>query len=271
MRYLLYILFLSYIPVKSQFLGIYSNIDNQTTQYSGYDLFIKIGESNSGGVTSVNDSAQSSELEETSAIQVLNNYTKQFENLQIAGVNSNNILLHRGIEYGPDSTHGWELQISNLAEIGMFPKDTVFLLTCGQGGTKISNWVNDVVYSTATHAFDTFLTRLDTASAQLEGKELRISYLMSLGFNDGNAGTNVDTFKTKMGIFIDSLTYYSPTCNIYATQTHEDYRTLMLELQSEKSNFFVIETNDLQLYNSHWRYSGMKVIANRMINAILNQ
>lgn len=140
---------------------------------------LHIGESNSGSPNN-NSTASSEDLDPKPWIQILNNDTLAIEGMQI-GVN--NWIGHLGQtgEPTPDNTyHGWELGLANSVEDGDWVSETVYLLRCGMGGSRIGQWGDEGLYWT------TFLARLAAfkAALALEDKIPLFYVWESLGIND---------------------------------------------------------------------------------------
>ena len=180
-------------------------------------LIVFIGESNSGGYGK-NSDASANELTSTTAVKIWDNDNNDgFDDLDIG---TNNLRGHTGLTGVDDpdlpgsttidqSRHGWELQLSNTAEAGDWGVDTVYLVKCGQGGSKVSEWNAGGSYMTAA------TTRINGAIAAIKalGKTPIVYVWMSIGINDDIAGTSMLAYKTGLAEWITrirSLTGFAP-------------------------------------------------------------
>ena len=112
--------------------GGYSEIYKYTPKHTGYLtdddvwLFAFIGESNSGGYA-VNADLTAGELAARSAVQIWNNTTNTYQDLDIG---TNNLISHDGLV--DNATHGWENGLASEVEAAILP-NPVYLAKCGQG------------------------------------------------------------------------------------------------------------------------------------------
>jgi hypothetical protein len=226
-------------------------------------LFIFTGESNSGGLA-VNADCNARELVPRDCLQILNNDTLTLQSMQI-GVN--NLIGHEGL---PDNaTHGWENGLADQVDNGQFYQSRVHLLKTGQGGSLIIQWALGSTY------MDTFISRYDTITSLLSGLTYRKVIFYSQGINDALAGTDLDTWKT------NTITHFSDLRNVVGANTPILITKLMVpgftgtyglfnakfeEICAVDPYSFMIETDGATLQNeNHWDYSGMKLIASRMV------
>lgn len=126
----------SYIPGEGSSASKWIKLSDWNRKFSRMvPLIIIVGESNSGGYA-LNSELSSSELLARPAVQILNNNTLVFEDLQI-GVN--NLIGHSGLSNGP--THGMESGLANSIESGLnWGVDQIHLVKTGQGGSQVSQW-----------------------------------------------------------------------------------------------------------------------------------
>ncbi|MBL8182439.1 MAG: InlB B-repeat-containing protein, partial [Blastocatellia bacterium] len=89
-------------------------------------LVIITGESNSGGYA-VNADATPTELSARPGVQILNNNTLLFEDLDIG---TNNLIGHAGLS--ENATHGFELGLANSVAASEWPNSPVYLVKAGQ-------------------------------------------------------------------------------------------------------------------------------------------
>jgi len=228
-------------------------------------MIVFSGESNSGGFAD-NADATVEELAARPALQILNNTSLVFEDLDI-GVN--NLLGHSGLINNPGATtHGWELELANRATLNEF-SNPVYLVKTGQGGSTISQWGESDTYYT------NFKTRIDTAITlrSITGT-CPFALFYQQGINDSIAGTATATWKaatiahfekirTRYGADIPIIFGKLPA--IYST-----YNTAIDELVSVTSLCWSIETTDLGMKDAnHYNYTGMKTMSDRMIDKLL--
>jgi len=220
-------------------------------------LFVFFGESNSVGYAT-NSSALPGELGLRPGIKIFNNTTLLFETLNI-GVNHQQ-------NAGEDLTqHGWELGIANIIDsVGKLPT-TCYLVKVGRNGARISQWNTGGAY------YNTLIAKVDSAKAILTalngGRAPRIFFFYSQGINDIIASTNPAVWKASTKtLFADVRTRYGPA-PIYITYLPPFYGLLnpvITEIAGEVKYLYPIQTGDL-VNGLHWDYTGMKVIATRMI------
>jgi hypothetical protein len=248
------------------------NIDIHSTLVP---LVIFIGESNTGG-TALNSAATAGELAARPAVQILNNSTLLFEDLNVG---TNNLLGHdeltgvtdpRGGGTYDQTSHGWEVGLANSVEADEWMTDTVYLVKAGQGGSLLSEWNDGGSYM---NAFD---ARLAAALSELKaaGKIPLIYVWSSIGINNSIAGTNVNTFKAQLNDWLRRIRVrvgFAPICLTELPAAYTTYNAAIEEVCEEEMTFFV-ETTDAGLAGdgNHWTYSGMKVIAGRMVDVAVD-
>lgn len=231
-------------------------------------LVIINGESNSGGYA-LNSEAPNEEKGERSNVQILNNNTLVFENLNI-GVN--NLLGHSGLSNGV--THGFELELANRADSnvsGIY--NDVHLIKTGQGGSQISQWNIGGSY------MNSFYTRIDEAKTLIDFSKYNIVILFSLGINDAISGTNTTTWKSgvtthfqtirnKVGANVPIIMTEFQGMGSGGTQ-YSNYNIAIQELASTIEGVYSINVSEAGLRDvNHWNYSGMKTVAGRMLNKV---
>lgn len=237
-------------------------------------LIIFNGESNSGGYAQ-NEDATEAELAPRSAVQILNNYTFAFEDLDIG---TNNLLDHYNLtEGGP--THGWELGLANEVEAHVFPQAQVHLVKTGQGGTQIHEWVEPETGYQAK-----LVERVTAAKAILDGQGKTYFPVLwySQGVNDAEApGYTIDYWQEKtMQHLADIRALFSATLPILMTYIppssisgfdRSDLINARIDLiVASDPHTFAVQTADATMRDTnHWNYLGMKLIASRMIDKTL--
>lgn len=226
-------------------------------------LVIINGESNSGGYA-LNSEAPNEEKGVQSQIQILNNTTLVFEDLNI-GVN--NLIDHAGLSNG--STHGFELELAIRANTSGF-YNNVHLIKTGQGGSQISQWEPGSTYLTK------FEQRITAAKSLIDFEDYNIVVLFSLGINDAISGTNIITWKEDVVDHFTRLRTLIGQGNVPIIMTefqgmggtgYPTYVTAIRELAASITNVYSIDVTGAGLRDTnHWNYSGMKSVAGEMLD-----
>lgn len=229
-------------------------------------LVIINGESNSGGYA-LNSEAPGAEIGVRASVQILNNNTLVFENLNI-GVN--NLLGHAGLSNG--TTHGFELQLANKAEESDFYSEGVYLIKTGAGGSTIGQWNVGGGY------YNTMESRIQTAQGLINFSEYNIVVLYSLGINDGIAGTNMTTWKSGVTNHFAEMRTIIGQGNVPIIMTefqgmgsggtqYSSVNTAIQELASTLTNVYSVNTAGAGLRDvNHWNYAGMKQVTESMLD-----
>lgn len=236
-------------------------------------FFIFAGESNSGGMA-LNSSATSDELLPQSQVQILNNNTYVFEDLDIG---TNNLIGHTGLSNG--TLHGWELQLANRVKANSaFYGDTVFLVKTGQGGSQANNWrILCGAYCDSTSYltyFGYFYNRVTKADSMLQAKRLRKVIFMSIGINDQLGGTNVDSFKVEMVRNIRNFRVVTRDTTpiiltkFFGTVTRFDNAIDSIANHMGLARVYTVDGNAPLIDTYHWNYTGMKTIADRLLDKL---
>jgi len=228
-------------------------------------LIIITGESNAGGYA-LNTEATSGELAARQSVQILNNTTLTFEDLDIG---TNNLIGHSGLANGP--THGLELGLANSVETDDWFDDSIYLIKAGQGASTIAQWAEGQSYWT------TFLERVNAGIDLIRatGKIPLIYVLYSQGINDSLASTNADTWKTATIAHlakIRTLLGYVPVLMTrLMSPAYDTYNSKIDQIAAADSmNFAVSVTGATLRDTNHWDYAGMKLIVSRMTALILD-
>lgn len=246
------------------------------TSNNYYYEIILLGESNSGGL-GLNTSATVDELASNRHVQILNNTSRVFEDLDVG---TNNLIGHDGLTCC--STHGFEIQITNrIIANSSFYGDTVYLLKAGQGGTQAYHWsyYTPPSDSAANNLYvGKFFSRSRRVDSLLTGKTIRKIIFCSLGINDMIAGNvSNDTFKN---IMIRNV-------NLWRIITRETTPVVFTKFGSANNldrfnNSLDSIANSLGLTNVytvsgsgasmgdayHWNYFGLKTIADRLMDKL---
>lgn len=233
------------------------NLDSQENL-----MIVACCESNSGGY---GDNKHSKRWERGPRDLNFYNVKKEiFEPLQI-GVNNN--LDHYGLT---SSSHGWELQLANQIDQGLFDRYRgVYYIQTGQGGSTVAQWT----VGNATNYWSKFIDRTNTAQNIVEN-EHKVIWL-TLGINDAVAGTNPDTFKTELvGLISRMKTQLSPE-KIYVTRlppvndAYKSYSTKIDEIAAADPDVVAISFSNLDMRDkNHPSYNGMKQSTDLIINAM---
>ena len=175
-------------------------------------VFVITGESNSGGIGS-NLHATPAELAPRPCVQIMNLTDGRFgfENLQL-GVN--NLREHAGLEECFSTSHGFENELANAVEAGLFAgRKQVRLIKTGHGGSMIEQWVPGHVAG----YWKKFIQRTGGAKPQLPDNLQWVVWL-SLGINDAIAGTPIDRWKQDTLVHLQRIKKELPGAVIVMTQ-----------------------------------------------------
>ena len=237
------------------------------TDTSNYTyMFIFTGESNSGGETP-NTSATPAELAPRSNVQILNNSSFVFEDLDIG---TNNTIDHFGITCC--TKHGWELQLANRTDsLKSLYGDSVYLVKTGQGGSRLSQWSNK-----AGTYFSKFRQRVDTAEHYLSNRNVKKIIILSLGINDmiwDNGSITNDSFRVQMIRHINNLrSVTGGNTPVVMTKFFGEFTRMNNAIDSvamAMDSVYTIDTTGAPTQDTaHWNYVGYKEIANRILAKI---
>lgn len=229
-------------------------------------LIIINGESNSGGYA-LNLGAPGAEVGIRSSVQILNNTSFEFENLNIG---TNNLIDHNGLSCC--STHGFELELANRADIGSGIYKNVHLIKTGQGGSTISQWNVGGTY------MNKFEQRINIAKNIIDFNKCKIGILYSLGINDAIAGTNITTWKTGVTNEFAYIRSVIGQGDIPIIMTefqgmggggYPMYVEAIQELAAIINNVDSVSASGASLRDSnHWDYTGMKLVAGRLLDQL---
>lgn len=223
-------------------------------------LIVFNGESNSGG-QAPNASASAPELAPRSSVQILNNTTFLFEDLDVG---TNNNIDHYNLP--PFVYHGWEIGLANSVESNLWLENQIYLVKTGQGGSQLSQWgVGSTFY---TKFYDRVSSAINLITAS--GKIPLIYMWWTFGINDAIAGTNQATWMTgckalhaRMRDDFGYFPIFSP--RIMAGSPGEPYNTSIDAYAASDPMFFTVpSTGATQNDSNHWDYAGMKLLATRL-------
>ena len=224
-------------------------------------VFIFNGESNSGG-QAFPGTATAHELGPRPEVQIFDNAgLASYATLDI-GVN--NMVDHSGIPPEWD-THGWELGLANSVEAGEWWDDVVYLIKTGQGGSMISAWNEGGTWWTKFLA----RTRGGLSLLRSQGKIPIIYVWYSQGINDANNSTVEATWVIDTKAYFARLRRELGFVPIFMTKlisAGAAYNDSIDQLAVDDTMLYPIEVTGATTGDEHhWDYSGMKLIASRMV------
>ncbi len=233
-------------------------------------LVIINGESNSGGYA-LNSEALAAEILPRSSVLILDN--TGLASFDILDIGTNNLVGHAGLPNGP--THGFELELANRADVNSFYNQPVYLIKTGQGGSSIAQWNLGGGY------FTTFQARINAAKALIDFADYNIVILFSLGINDAISGTNTVTWKAAVQAhFVNLRAEVGANTPIIMTEfqgmgsggtQYSSYNTVIQAIASEDPNVYSIDVTGAGLRDvNHWNYTGMKIVAGRLLDVFEN-
>lgn len=246
------------------------------------DLIIFFGESNASG-QAPNTSATSIERLPRSSVKIYNNFNGLIENLDL---DQNNNLDVCGIP----STHGWEIGLADAVEAGRLNNPT-YLLKVACAGTRIDQWLN----GSGNPSWNEFVRKVDDMLAKMSAQGVvspNITMWMSIGLNDALQGTSTDSFSARINRFTAAVrAKYGSGIRVYMTQFHRyradfgetapsanghPYNAVIDAIDAGDPLLSIVETSDARWIGYgvddpvHWDYSGMKLIADRMVTGTIN-
>jgi hypothetical protein len=231
-------------------------------------VFVITGESNSGGL-GLNADATPDERAPRQALLVLDLQAadRRFVPLHLG---HNNLRRHTRLEDYEDTCHGLENQLANAAAKGRFPGHShVYLVKTGHGGSKIAEWQPDA----ATGYWKEFVARTDAARKQLQCEPQWVVW-MSLGINDAIAGTPGDVWQSQMADHLRCIPRQLPGARIVLTEFqamgYPEINRRIRMLAAEVPGVASVDTTGIPLRDqNHWGYAGLKMVADRLIEASL--
>lgn len=228
-------------------------------------LFAIIGESNAEGFA-LNSDALGGEIGVQNSIQIFNNGTlNSFQTLNIGTNNMPNTV---------GTYHGFELELSNRIKNASKIKYTTpsHLLKTGVGSTKVDAWISGGVQ------YNTFINRVTGCKNSMLINNYKVCVLMSLGVNDGIAGTSANVFKVNLIQHLaDIRAILGQETIIILTEfqgmgsggTAYNYITTAIqEVCAVTTKTYSVNTSGAALLGdgNHWTYSGVKIVAGRMLD-----
>jgi hypothetical protein len=234
-------------------------------------LLIATGESNSGGYA-LNSDATADELAPRPAVQILNNDTLLFEDLDVG---TNNLLGHSQLEEFSETRHGIELEFANQVSSGLWPSSTAYLCKTGQGGSEASGWT----VRTGTN-MTIFSTRVSAAMSLLDaaGIAYRPVIFMTIGINDGIEETAEETFRANMRTYIENVRFVAGATTpifipLFQSLDAPDYiNESLTAVAAEHDDVYVFNTDGFAQTDSyHWSYAGFKSLATAFKSEVLSR
>lgn len=235
------------------------------------------GESNIAGQAE-NTDLDSAELLPRPLVQILNNTSLLFEDLEI-GVN--NSLGHTGIGAHAYDWHGMEAGLANAVEAGDlddYAVSPIHLVKNGHGGAKIDQLSEGGNYM-GTDCWQLGIDRLAAANTQLASlypsETIRKVMWFSQGINDSVNGTNPIDWKPLVINYFAAYRALNGDCKIYMTKFYEPlfsaFNDKIDEIAAEVDDCWAIDTAGAELApdNYHWTDAGIKEVANRIIAQML--
>lgn len=223
-------------------------------------LIVINGESNSGGYA-LSAGLPASFLLPQPKVQILNNTTFLFEPLHI-GVNA--LIDHAGLS--GETTHGWEAGL--LARVNKF-REPVYLVKTGQGGTQISEWGANSVYT------NKFKARVSAAKSILTNAGIGYKPILwyTQGINDWIAGTDPTVWVNATKAHHARMRIELPGAPILFTDATPQWSAYTQYNQSVvadtvKSSFISAAGASLRDAN-HWDRLGMDLLASRLVDKTL--
>jgi hypothetical protein len=241
-----------------------SGADGGLATKSGPIVFVITGESNSGGI-GLNSQATAAERAPRACVQIMNLTSGSFgfEDLKL-GVN--NLRDHFRLDGYYDTCHGFENQLANSVDAGVFTNTPqVYLIKTGQGSARMAQWaVGD-----RSGYWAKFLERINAAKRQLPANPQWVVWF-SLGINDGIAHTPIDKWQEDTLAYLKRIKDELPGAVIVMTQfqsmrNYPQIDAALAKIAEEEARVFVVDSTGADLANpNHWNYAGLKTVAGRM-------
>ena len=267
---------------KDDLLNIKEDVQTSLDPTKPIQVFIFNGESGSVGIAP-NDSATSLELQPQGSLQIWNNDSSKFQNLQIGVNNELGDIVLGAIGSNTSTYHGWELELCNLYK-SISPNRNAFLIKTGQCGTSISQWDTLGYYNNMGVNFNPYLlmkSRIQNALSQLRatGRPLQIFVLYDQGINDNlytHLAGNVWEQKTRdhlnrvKSIIGQDVTFIltKHTADNGNDLYNSNIENLALSDSTGRTHFVEAATGLTMPDGNHYGYTGMKVITQRMFSII---
>ena len=232
-------------------------------------LVLLTGESNSGGYA-LNSDPSAGELAARSVVQILNNTTLEWADLDVG---TNNLIGHSGLT--DNATHGLEIGLANTVDAIRWDASQIYLVKAGQGGSTIAQWAD----GHGSGYLDTLRDRLNAAKSLFATAEVNYTPLVviSLGINDAIAATDVATWKAAVIAWIaDIRAELTATTRVYLTKfegadmtARTTFNTAMDEIAASDAYAFTVGSSGLTVRDAnHWDYLGFLGLAENIVDQI---
>lgn len=228
-------------------------------------LFIFMGESNSGGYA-LNSDLSTAEAAPRSSLQILNNSSLAFENLDIG---ANNLIGHAGLS--DNATQGLENGLANAIEAGRLGVTRAYLLKTGQGASTIPQWSagNGSGYLSA------FVSRERAAESALGSFTPYV--LLSIGINDAIAGTDIAAWKSGVRALIVAIRAELGADTLVVMPKFEPPMTQRTAINAAIDDIVATDPRTLAISSAgipirdanHWSAQGFTQLAERLVDAIV--
>ena len=231
----------------------------------------------SGGVGN-NADATPTELAARSQVQIWHNTANVFQDLDIG---TNNLISHAGAT--DNAFHGWELQLANAVAASRFTQAQVYLVKCGQGGSRIVEWS----VGHGSGYWSTALSRIQAAKTAMSaaGKAPVPIVFFSLGINDAIGNSTYGTvapptsdwpaWRTDVEGLISRLrTELGATTPVLMTKfeapltVRANVNTQLDAIDAADAYAVAVSSSGApsQGDGNHWTYAGYKLMTERMID-----
>lgn len=229
-------------------------------------VFVITGESNSGGVGE-NTDATAEERKPRPNLQIMNLTDGKFgfETMQL-GVN--NLRDHYRLDKFYETYHGLELGLANAVDANAFAnRKPVYLIKTGHGGSRVLQWSED----NETGYWKKFMQRINAAKRQLPDDPQWVVWY-SLGINDALDGAPIDLWKQNVQRHLQRIKQQLPGAVIVMTQFqsmgYAETNAAIAGIADEDACVVAVDSSGTTLRDkNHWDYAGLKVMADRMIEA----
>ena len=178
----------------------------------------------------------------------------------------NNLREHAGLDSYYATCHGLENGLANVVEATPASKrKPVYLIKTGQGGSVIAQWQP----TASTGYWETLRKRIEAGRRQLPANPQWVVWL-SLGINDGIAGTSVVTWKQDTLVLVQRLKMELPGSVIIMTQfqamkAYPQIDSAIREISAQEPNVYAVDSTGTSLRDAnHWDYAGLNSMAQKM-------
>jgi hypothetical protein len=188
---------------------------------------------------------------------------------------SNDRMKHLDIptnQLGSDGvSHGFELQIANLADSGSFGDRNVYVSKSGEGSTRVAQWMPGTnLYNRMTYRIDRSLEQINIE----HGVVPEMWLLWTQGINDMFDGKTTSSWKDSTKTIFNDLHFLYPNLKIIITKFNQPswttYNTVIQEIDDELDYVWAVDATGAGLRgdNTHWDYQGLKLVGRRAVAII---